>query len=95
MDPHPAEHQGHASPVQGVAAPLSADLDRLARELTDILTFAGSFGLFFTCFLIFCRFIPVIAIAEVKGVIGTPATAAARAPAGTGEPMPALVGTEA
>ena len=27
----------------------------------------GSFGLFFTCFLIFCRFAPVIAIAEVKG----------------------------
>ena len=61
----------------------------------EVATLLGSFGLFFTCFLIFCRFIPVIAIAEVKGVIGTPATAAARAPAGTGEPMPALVGTEA
>ena len=23
-----------------------------------------------TCFLIFCRFVPVIAIAEVKGVLG-------------------------
>ena len=29
----------------------------------------GSFGLFFTCFLIFCRFLPMIAMAEVKGVL--------------------------
>jgi Ni/Fe-hydrogenase subunit HybB-like protein len=29
----------------------------------------GSFGLFFTCFLLFCRFLPVIAMAEVKGVL--------------------------
>ncbi|MBI2815791.1 MAG: polysulfide reductase NrfD [Acidobacteria bacterium] len=29
----------------------------------------GSFGLFFTCFLIFCRILPVIAMAEVKGVL--------------------------
>ena len=28
----------------------------------------GSFGLFFTLFLLFCRFLPVIAIAEVKAV---------------------------
>ena len=33
----------------------------------EIATFIGSFGLFFTCFLIFCRLAPVIAIAEVKG----------------------------
>ncbi|MBT6155982.1 MAG: hypothetical protein HOH82_15100, partial [Planctomycetaceae bacterium] len=26
-----------------------------------------SFGLFFTCFLLFCRIAPVIAIAEIKG----------------------------
>ncbi len=32
----------------------------------EIATFVGSFGLFFTCFLIFCRILPVIAIAEVK-----------------------------
>jgi Ni/Fe-hydrogenase subunit HybB-like protein len=37
----------------------------------EIATLAGSFGLFFTCFLLFCRFVPVIAMAEVKGVIGT------------------------
>jgi Ni/Fe-hydrogenase subunit HybB-like protein len=29
----------------------------------------GSFGLFFTLYLIFCRFLPVVAIAEVKGVM--------------------------
>lgn len=36
----------------------------------ELATLAGSFGLFFTCFLLFCRFLPVIAIAEVKGVLG-------------------------
>src|SRR3990167_4941912 len=35
----------------------------------EVATFAGSFGLFFTCFLLFCRFVPVIAISEVKGVL--------------------------
>src|SRR5690606_117321 len=34
----------------------------------DILTFAGSFGLFLTLFLIFLRYVPMVAIAEVKGV---------------------------
>lgn len=34
----------------------------------EVATLIGSFGLFFTCFLIFCRILPVIAMAEVKGV---------------------------
>jgi molybdopterin-containing oxidoreductase family membrane subunit len=34
----------------------------------DVLTFVGSFGLFLTLFLLFIRFLPMIAIAEVKGV---------------------------
>jgi Ni/Fe-hydrogenase subunit HybB-like protein len=34
----------------------------------DILTFVGSFGLFMTLFLLFMKFLPVIAISEVKGV---------------------------
>ena len=34
----------------------------------DICTFIGSFGLFCTLFLLFMRFLPMIAIAEVKGV---------------------------
>ena len=37
--------------------------------LLDIGTFLGSFGLFFTLFLLFCRFVPVIAMAEVKAVV--------------------------
>jgi Ni/Fe-hydrogenase subunit HybB-like protein len=32
----------------------------------DLLMLAGSFGLFFTLFLLFCRFLPVVAMAEVK-----------------------------
>jgi molybdopterin-containing oxidoreductase family membrane subunit len=34
----------------------------------DIMTYLGTFGLFFTCFLLFMRFLPMIAISEVKGV---------------------------
>jgi molybdopterin-containing oxidoreductase family membrane subunit len=34
----------------------------------DYLTLAGSFGLFFTLFLLFCRYLPIVAMAEVKGV---------------------------
>jgi molybdopterin-containing oxidoreductase family membrane subunit len=34
----------------------------------DICTFIGTFGLFFTMFLLFIRFLPMIAISEVKGV---------------------------
>ena len=35
----------------------------------EVATLLGSFGLFFTCFLIFCRILPIIAMAEVKGVV--------------------------
>ncbi len=35
----------------------------------DICTFIGTFGLFMTLFLLFVRFIPMIAISEVKGVL--------------------------
>ena len=34
----------------------------------DIGTYVGTFGLFFTMFLLFIRFLPMIAISEVKGV---------------------------
>lgn len=34
----------------------------------DVMTYVGTFGLFFTFFLLFIRFLPLIAIAEVKGV---------------------------
>ena len=35
----------------------------------DVLTYVGTFGLFFTMFLLFLRFLPMIAIAEVKLVM--------------------------
>jgi Ni/Fe-hydrogenase subunit HybB-like protein len=34
----------------------------------DFLTFLGTFGLFFTLFLLFCRYLPIIATAEVKAI---------------------------
>jgi molybdopterin-containing oxidoreductase family membrane subunit len=37
----------------------------------EISTFAGTFGLFFTAFFLFAKFLPVIAIAEVKSVLKT------------------------
>ena len=35
----------------------------------DIATFIGSFGLFMTLFLLFIRFLPVLAISEIKAVM--------------------------
>jgi Ni/Fe-hydrogenase subunit HybB-like protein len=35
----------------------------------DILTFMGTFGLFLTLFLFFVRFLPMIAVSEVKGML--------------------------
>ncbi len=35
----------------------------------DLTMFLGSFGLFFTLFLLFCRFLPMVAMAEVKTVM--------------------------
>ncbi|MCB9638081.1 MAG: polysulfide reductase NrfD [Myxococcales bacterium] len=35
----------------------------------DVLTFVGSFGLFFTLYSLFVRFLPVVAMAEVKTVV--------------------------
>ena len=35
----------------------------------DIGMLIGSFGLFFTLFLLFCRFLPMVAVAEVKQVL--------------------------
>ena len=35
----------------------------------EISIFSGTLGLFFTCYLIFCRVAPVVAIAEVKAIL--------------------------
>ncbi len=37
--------------------------------LIDIFTYLGTLGLFFTAFLLFIRWVPMIAISEVKGVL--------------------------
>ncbi len=37
--------------------------------IIDVLTFVGSFGLFMTLFLLFVRFLPMVGMAEVKGVM--------------------------
>lgn len=38
----------------------------------DVMMLIGSFGLFFTLFLLFCRFLPMVAMAEVKSVMPRP-----------------------
>jgi molybdopterin-containing oxidoreductase family membrane subunit len=35
----------------------------------DLCMLAGSFGLFFTLFLLFCRYLPMVAMSEVKQVL--------------------------
>ncbi len=42
---------------------------RFSPTWVDLCMFAGSFGLFFTLFLLFCRFLPMVAMAEVKTVM--------------------------
>ncbi len=37
--------------------------------ITEVLIFLGTLGIFFTSFLLFVRFFPVIAIAEIKGIM--------------------------
>ncbi len=37
--------------------------------LVDVVTFLGSFGLFMTFFLLFIRFLPILAIAELKAIM--------------------------
>ncbi len=48
---------------------LPANWDYFSPTMWDILTFVGSFGLFFTLFLLFIRVLPMISMTEVKGVL--------------------------
>jgi len=48
--------------------------------LIDAGVLVGSFGLFFTCFLLFIRLLPMIAMWEIKGVVGDAAGAPRREP---------------
>jgi molybdopterin-containing oxidoreductase family membrane subunit len=40
-----------------------------APTAVDVAMLIGSFGLFFTLFLLFCRYLPMVAMAEVKAVM--------------------------
>ena len=48
---------------------LPSSWDYYKPTFWDIGTFVGSFGLFLSLFLLFIRFLPMIAMAEVKGVL--------------------------
>ena len=48
---------------------LPSNWDYYSPTIWDVTLFLGSFGLFFTLFLLFLRFMPMIAISEVKGVM--------------------------
>jgi molybdopterin-containing oxidoreductase family membrane subunit len=48
---------------------LPSSWDYYRPTAIDVLTFVGSFGLFFTLFLLFIRFLPMVAMAEVKTVM--------------------------
>jgi len=55
---------------------LPASWDGYSPSTIELATLLGSFGLFFTLFLLFARFLPMIAIGEVKSVLsyGRPTT---------------------
>jgi molybdopterin-containing oxidoreductase family membrane subunit len=40
-----------------------------APSYVEVLTLMGSFGLFLTLFLLFCRYLPMVAMAEVKSIL--------------------------
>jgi molybdopterin-containing oxidoreductase family membrane subunit len=40
-----------------------------APSYVEVLTLLGSFGLFMTLFLLFCRYLPMVAMAEVKSIL--------------------------
>jgi len=48
---------------------LPSSWDYYRATFWDFAAFAGSFGLFFTMFCLFVRFMPMVATAEVKGVL--------------------------
>jgi molybdopterin-containing oxidoreductase family membrane subunit len=51
---------------------LPANWNYYVPTFFDWATTLGSFGMFFTLFLLFCRVLPVIAIAEIKSVLPDP-----------------------
>ena len=41
------------------------------RPVWEVGFYMGTFGLFFTCYFLFAKFFPVIAVAEIKHIIKT------------------------
>jgi molybdopterin-containing oxidoreductase family membrane subunit len=60
----------------------------------EVGTFIGTFGLFFTLFLLFVRVLPIISIGEVKSVLGFARDAHADAAATSGPRKPAHAAAE-
>ncbi len=48
---------------------LPSSWDYYSPTVVDLLTLVGSFGLFFTLFLLFLRFFPMVAVSEVKAIM--------------------------
>ena len=48
---------------------LPSSWDYYSPTFWDVAAFLGSFGLFFTMFCLFVRFLPIVALDEVKGVL--------------------------
>jgi Ni/Fe-hydrogenase subunit HybB-like protein len=48
---------------------LPTSWDYYTPTIWDVTTLIGSFGLFFTLFLLFLRYLPMVAMSEVKGVL--------------------------
>jgi molybdopterin-containing oxidoreductase family membrane subunit len=48
---------------------LPSSWDYYTPTIWDVTTLIGSFGLFFTLFLLFLRYLPMVAMSEVKGVL--------------------------
>ena len=55
----------------------------------DLMMLVGSFGLFFTLFLLFCRFLPMVAVSEVKAFMPKPGDDEYEGPEPTRNPAPA------
>jgi len=48
---------------------LPSSWDYYSPTMWDLMMLVGSFGLFFTLFILFLKFLPAVAISEVKGVL--------------------------
>jgi molybdopterin-containing oxidoreductase family membrane subunit len=48
---------------------LPASWSYFRPTIYDVGTFVGTMGLFMTLFLLFCRFLPIVAISEVKNTL--------------------------